>query len=470
MFAKRGRPIAENSDDRQSQETPDVQASTDEERLSALNGGPAPLAGPLRPLVDLAARIDVGVQAKLLSGVLVGALLLLGMGILSLIVIERMSNRVETLNRVEERVDRGRQMEYAVTAQSHFRSMALLTNDDSNNEKIAKAKVGFLDNLVAVEAMALPTQDTFFDEVREANDRFRVSSENVLGLYDVSKASRAEQMEAFDDQALWAHLLEEHPISHELEAQMGQLIGEAAAAVMEANDDFQSDKRFLRAMVWTFSGVSLVFALLVGFVLSAAFIRPVRRIESVVAGVVRGGFTRRGDVPNRDEFGALSANVNRMTQRLGNLYDDMQIELAERQRAEDELRRRAVELVAVNSELESISYSLSHDLAAPLQNLDVSSMALLEDHVDTLGADGRSHVQRVRGASERMGQLVNDMVSMSRVLTLGAPELGEISRETVDLTSMAHTLADQLRDRDSGRQVEFVIAEGLTADGDPNRL
>ena len=76
---------------------------------------PRALTGPLRPLVDLAAGINVGVHVKLLSGFLVGALLLLGMGILSLVVINRMSQRVDDLTQLQERVDLARQMEYGVT-------------------------------------------------------------------------------------------------------------------------------------------------------------------------------------------------------------------------------------------------------------------------------------------------------------------------------------------------------------------
>ena len=83
----------------------------------------------LGPLVDRVAGINASVHAKLLVGFLALALLLLGMGILNSLVIERMSQRVGEITRLQEKVDRSRQMEYLVTAQSHFRAMALLTND-----------------------------------------------------------------------------------------------------------------------------------------------------------------------------------------------------------------------------------------------------------------------------------------------------------------------------------------------------
>ena len=83
--------------------------------------------GWLRPLVDAAARIKASVHLKLLSGFLVGALLLVAMAVLSLVVIGRMNERVRDLDRLQEKASRAQQMLYAVTAQSHYRAMALLT-------------------------------------------------------------------------------------------------------------------------------------------------------------------------------------------------------------------------------------------------------------------------------------------------------------------------------------------------------
>jgi CHASE3 domain sensor protein len=89
------------------------------------------LTGWLRPLVDRVARIDASVHRKLLFGFLAGALLLVALAILSLVVIGRMNERVNTLDGLHERSSRAQQMLYSVTAQSHDRAMALLTNDDT---------------------------------------------------------------------------------------------------------------------------------------------------------------------------------------------------------------------------------------------------------------------------------------------------------------------------------------------------
>ena len=156
--------------------------------------------------------------------------------------------------------------------------------------------------------------------------------------------------------------------------------------------------------------------------------------------------------------------------KLRNVLDDLTHELSERKRAEEELKRRAVELVAVNSELESMSYTLSHDLSAPLRALDSSSSSLMDKYADKLGAEGAEEARSARNAGERMRELIDDMVSMSRVLTLSGLDPVELEREEVDLSALARTVAEQLRERDPRRQVEFVLAEGVVAAGDAGRL
>jgi hypothetical protein len=107
---------------------------------------------PLHPLVYFVARNRASVHTKLLAGFLIGALLLLGMAVLSLVVINRMGQQIEELARLQENMDHARRMEYLITAQSHFRAMALLTNQGFYNDSIALAKMEFLERLDEVES------------------------------------------------------------------------------------------------------------------------------------------------------------------------------------------------------------------------------------------------------------------------------------------------------------------------------
>lgn len=270
-------------------------------------------AGIARPLVDAIAGIPVSVHAKLLSGFLVGALLLLAMGVLSLAILDRMNQRVDDLARLQEKVDRSRQMEYLVTAQSHYRAMALLTRDSSNNDKIANAKKEFIEHLNTVERMSSPAQSDFFQQVRSANDRFAASSQKVLDLYNAGNL----------DDAMKLHLGEEHPVSHELEAAMLRLNADAVKEMREQRALVTADQGLLKGVVGGFSVISLLTALLLGFALSWAFIRPVRRMDGMLKAIAAGDFSQRLHVPNRDEFGALSKNLNTMTMHLASAYDQL---------------------------------------------------------------------------------------------------------------------------------------------------
>lgn len=151
-----------------------------------------------------------------------------------------------------------------------------------------------------------------------------------------------------------------------------------------------------------------------------------------------------------------------------NLYG---VDVTERKRAEDELREQrdhleylASQLTAANRELEAFSYSVSHDLRAPLRSINGFCNTLMEDYAGMLDAQGKNYFQRVCAASQYMGQLIDDLLNLSRVTR------SEMCRETVNLSALAKTIAQELRETQPGRKVEFVITHELVTSGDPNLL
>lgn len=149
---------------------------------------------------------------------------------------------------------------------------------------------------------------------------------------------------------------------------------------------------------------------------------------------------------------------------LRQVNEELRLELGERRRAEGALERRSVELAAANSELEAFSYSVSHDLQAPVRRIDGFSRAILEDYGDTLTPEAREYLQRVVSASENMGELIGDMLDLSRLTS------GEMVREGVDLSAMARSIEEELRRRDSQRELEFLVPDRLEVDGDRRLL
>jgi two-component system sensor histidine kinase BarA len=128
------------------------------------------------------------------------------------------------------------------------------------------------------------------------------------------------------------------------------------------------------------------------------------------------------------------------------------------------LVQQAHELSMANNELEAFSYSVSHDLRAPLRGIDGWSHALLEDYGDKLDNTARGYLDHVRAEASRMGQLIDALLDLARTLR------SEIKRERVDLSALAKTVANRLQKTDPQRAVEIDIAEGISCDGDPTLL
>lgn len=146
-------------------------------------------------------------------------------------------------------------------------------------------------------------------------------------------------------------------------------------------------------------------------------------------------------------------------------------DITERKRAEDELRKQrdhlehlTNRLTAANKELEAFCYSVSHDLRAPLRSANGFCKALLEDYSDKLDAQGKNYLQRVSAASQHMGQLIDDLLDLSRITR------SEIRRKTVDLSALAKKIASEIQEAEPERQAEFIIAEKLVVNGDPHLL
>jgi DNA-binding response OmpR family regulator len=124
----------------------------------------------------------------------------------------------------------------------------------------------------------------------------------------------------------------------------------------------------------------------------------------------------------------------------------------------------AEELELKNEELESFSYSVAHDLRAPLRSIDGFSLALLEEFGETLDDDGRQYLKYVRESAQHMARLIDDLLALSRVTR------GEVERDDADLSSIARSVTSRITRANPERAVEFVIPGELVANCDPRLL
>lgn len=319
-----------------------------------------PLPAFLGPMVDWVARLPATVHVKLLVGYLTIAVLLLALGVFSIGVLNAVDGQVDMLTTLHAQSDSARQMIYKVTSQSHFRAMALLTQVDAWDDKIYVAKGDFVSGLTAVRAMGVSPSDASLDELEVVNTRFEAESQIVSEMYYSGNLERAEDL----------HLQVEHETSHELEDKLNTLIADSNDKAVAEVQSFDDNRRLLTFAVAAFSLSSLGMALLLGAVLSWSLIRPVRKVDRALKLIASGDFDQRVEVPNRDEFGSLTTNLNKTTAQLGSLYRDLESLNADLQ---ETVQRKVLELHRAARLRRYVSPQLADSILAGDTEVDLGS-------------------------------------------------------------------------------------------------
>jgi signal transduction histidine kinase len=221
--------------------------------------------------------------------------------------------------------------------------------------------------------------------------------------------------------------------------QAEQLIHDAGARIDEAQH---------RVVLVTGLGLAVMAVLIAAtaWVFRRDVLKPIARLEEATREVAAGNWSYELDVGNADELGDMARHFDAMTRALRDSFNQLQVSNRD--------------LVILNKELESFSYSVSHDLRSPLRSMDGFSLALLEDYGDRLDEDARDSLQRIRAASQRMGRLIDELLGLARVTR------AELRIQDVDISAMAEEIVAALARSEPSRRVRWDIEKGILVRGD----
>jgi len=210
---------------------------------------------------------------------------------------------------------------------------------------------------------------------------------------------------------------------------------------------------YLRTMAAIAAAVVLIGALGAWWV-SHRITTPLNRLTTAAAAIASGDLTQRVDVPGSDELGRLGRSFNDMAGEVQRARSDLEGQVVQRTQA----------LRETNAELEAFSYSVSHDLRAPLRAIHGFARILLEDHGPALDPEAKRVLGVIDQNTKRMGQLIDDLLAFSR---LGRKE---VDSARVDMTELVRSVADEMRRSAGDRPLEITVGPLPPARGDRDML
>ncbi|HET7175845.1 MAG TPA: ATP-binding protein [Gammaproteobacteria bacterium] len=231
------------------------------------------------------------------------------------------------------------------------------------------------------------------------------------------------------------------------------------------------------------SALATLISLLLSTWLQRTITRPILAITRLAQQVTdKRDYSPRAEKITDDEIGYLVDSFNRMLNEIGERAKAVEAsnreltrEVTERKNAEDEILRLNRELEArveertnklqeINDELEAFSYSVSHDLRAPLRAVDGFSQALLTEYSERMDEKMRHYLHRIQNGTARMGQLIEDLLNLSRISRL------QMQIREVDLSALVHQIVQDLQQRDPERKVSVSIWDDISVQADPRLL
>ena len=345
-------------------------------------------------LVDSVARVPARVQTKLLVAFLTIVGLLIVLGAVGLQVLSGVNQQTQELIKLQRKIAAYRQVQHDTTKQLYNISTALVLTDDRMLDAALRQLSQFGYDLDRLEFVA-KDEAALLSQVRQEYDQFVKVVSQVVELVRNGRVGEAREV----------HLAQSVPLADRLERLTNQLVNIAEADMVTAIEATEQAYRTSRAVVAAFALGSILLALGLGYVISWSLVKPVKEIEARLAQIASGEFKQRVHVSNRDELGTLAADVNRTSEELGNLYQ---------------------QLAAASRHKSEFLANTSHELRTPL-NAILGYTELIQDNIYGPVPDKiREILDRVQSNGRHLLGLINDVLDLSKIeagqLTLSVSE------------------------------------------------
>src|SRR5260370_3549628 len=375
----------------------------------------------INALVGLVARVPARVQTKLLAAFLAIAMLLIIVGTVGLQVLREVNERTEELIKLQHKIEAYRQVQHDTTSQLYGVSSALISADNRTLDSTLRQLNQFGYDVDRLEFVAKDEVE-LLDQFRRDYNRSLDVVAHVVELIQGGRTTEAREI----------HLQQATPLADELERLTNRLVNKAEADMVAGIDASAQAYATSQSIVIAFALGSIALALALGYAISWSLIGPGKEIEARMNQVAAGEFTQRVHVANRDELGALAANVNRMCEDLQRLYQQLEL---------------------VSKHKSQFLANMSHELRTPL-NAILGYAELMAD-----GAYGEpsekmlSVLKRLESNGKHLLGLINDVLDLSKI------EAGQLVLELSDysIQDIAQTVRSTLEPLAADKKLGFKV-------------
>jgi signal transduction histidine kinase len=407
---------------------------------------------PMGALVRWVAGIRASLHAKLMGAFLIVTLLFIAMAGFSVQTVLETAQQSRQLDEAHQRVAWSQQIEQALARQMHFSVLALLSQDEAAIAKILRENNRFNETLAKLDAAGLPEQHAVVEQVRASQD------EAMSVVADMANAIRDRNIGNVTRDLL----AQQERIDGEITARVSNLVNTEQHRMARLRDRIASANRESLITAAVLSVAAVVLAWLCGFVIAWSFIVPVREAQGFLALVAAGDFSKRIEVRNGDEFGALAERMNHMSLELARL-DRIKRDAA------DELNHLNVRLEQASRAKSEFLANMSHELRTPLNAILGFTEMMVDGLYGEVPQDLTEPLNDVQANGKHLLRLINDVLDLAKI-EAGRMELAlrEYSAAEV-IGSVRASLRSLAREKGLGLITE-VPDELPPARGDSGRL